>query len=93
MSQILAMAKRLQDTERTVAGLRAALDQATTRSSQTASPYLIDASLDDTLHTATDIWTRDDTDGDSNPEPVLLSDLSLDENGKARGFFLKPHDD
>lgn len=104
MTQIVAMAERIQECERTMVELRAALEKATGSHGQhhdqplqahEGSPQIADlpsadAGFDDVLHTETDTSPHASTSQDSEPEQRLLSDLSLDENGKVRGCFVLP---
>jgi hypothetical protein len=107
MTQIVAMAERIQECERTMVELRAALEKATgsrgqnhdrslqvrEESPQIAGLPSADAGFDDALHTETDASPHASTSQDSEPEQRLLSDLSLDENGKVRdcSFMLLSH--
>jgi hypothetical protein len=95
MSQIVAMAKRLQEAEETIASLRAAgtlLTHAPRESREsresTFVPLLEDCGASQQLgdvsivkdETALSVSTRSEL----SPEEPLISDLSLDENGKVR---------
>ena len=93
MSQILAMAKRLQETEQTITELRVALREA--REANLAqhtfpierlipSTPPIDTSFDSASHAEASSSTQVASESEMAPEQVLLSDLSLDENGKVR---------
>ncbi|GAB1207068.1 hypothetical protein APSETT445_005775 [Aspergillus pseudonomiae] len=91
MSQILAMAKRLQETEQTIAELRVALHEAREANlTQHVFPMerhipntpSVDTSFDSSSHAEASSTTQVTPGSDMAPEQVLLSDLSLDENGK-----------
>ncbi|OGM50324.1 hypothetical protein ABOM_001034 [Aspergillus bombycis] len=91
MSQILAMAKRLQETEQTIAELRVALHEAREANlAQHTFPIerhipnspSVDTSFDNASHAEASSTTQVASESDTAPESVLLSDLSLDENGK-----------
>lgn len=102
MTQIVAMAERIQECERTMVELRAALEKATgsrgqnhdqslqvhEESSQITDLPSVEAGFEDVLHTETDASPHASTSQDSEPEQRLLSDLSLDENGKVRDCYL-----
>jgi hypothetical protein len=96
MSQVVAMAERLQDAENTITELRAALEQAThqretdtlgrtiqddSHSSHISSPISA-TDFHGIRNTDTDTLTRVKTNSSLTVEEELLSDLSLDENGK-----------
>ncbi|KAF5855676.1 hypothetical protein ETB97_008611 [Aspergillus alliaceus] len=91
MSQILAMAKRLQETEQTITELRTALHEA--RGANLVQPPFpierqipntpsVDAGFDDVSHAEASSSTLVAPDSEPGSDQVLLSDLSLDENGK-----------
>lgn len=93
MSQILAMAKRLQETEQTITELRVALHQAReANSAQHTFPIErhipntppVDTSFDGASHAEARSSTQVAFNSEMASEQVLLSDLSLDENGKVR---------
>jgi hypothetical protein len=98
MSQVLAMAKRLQASEDTVAQLRVALSQTTShhlaehaeQAGQTAShssrqdgPKLASDHANGFSGTESHTAVGSENDHSPTPETGLLSDLSLDEHGKA----------
>ncbi|GMG23293.1 unnamed protein product [Aspergillus oryzae] len=91
MSQILAMAKRLQETEQTITELRIALHEA--REANVAQHTLsierqipntpsADTSFDSASYIEASSSTQVAPESETAPEQILLSDLSLDENGK-----------
>ncbi|BAE62024.1 unnamed protein product [Aspergillus oryzae RIB40] len=91
MSQILAMAKRLQETEQTITELRIALHEA--REANAAQHTLsierqipntpsADTSFDSASYIEASSSTQVAPESETAPEQILLSDLSLDENGK-----------
>jgi phage shock protein A len=99
MSQVVAMAGRLQDAENTINELRAALEQATqnqeqnglrqtvqydSQSSHISSPSSATIRFQDFQNTGTDTMTHIKTDADLAIQEESLSDLSLDEHGKVR---------
>jgi len=102
MSQVVAMAGRLQDAENTIAELRAALEQASHRleedspgktpqdgsqSSHINSPVSATTRSHNYQNTETSALTRVDTDTTLAPEEELISDLSLDQHGKVSWLF------
>lgn len=84
MSQVMDMAKRLQDTERTIAELRDALGQASLPARRDLdSPEQVPP-VDGQAMAIQSPRTVDFSDSDGQ----LISDLSLDENGKASLFTI-----
>jgi len=99
MSQILAMAKRLQEAEETMASLRAADARLThvpreDRESR-GSNFVPRMDHSDASHQVGDVSiVKGDTvlsgltEDESMSEAPLISDLSLDENGKVRRYLV-----
>lgn len=82
MSQVIAMARRLQDAEQMVLDLRKAL---ASRSDRQAASVSTQRASDDPAHASA--VTFQPMHQDNSKEPTseeLLSDLSLDENDKVR---------
>jgi hypothetical protein len=101
MSQVLAMAKRLQASEDTVAQLRVALGQTPSQhvaehaeqagqtaghSSRQDGPKLVSDHANGFSGTEGHNAAGSENDHSPTPETDLLSDLSLDEHGKASRF-------
>ncbi|KAE8153537.1 fungal-specific transcription factor domain-containing protein [Aspergillus avenaceus] len=91
MSQILSMAKRLQETERTILELRTALSEAQgagvaqhtfQADNKNSHPPSVDTGFEDASHDDSVSSTQVASDSEAPPQQILLSDLSLDENGK-----------
>lgn len=91
MSQIIAMAKRLQEAEETIANFKKGggvsikqsngnISDTTSRSSRTSTPRPVEGERNDDLEDGADV-TRATCEKQSNGDPSL-SDLSLDEHGK-----------
>ncbi|KAE8329954.1 fungal-specific transcription factor domain-containing protein [Aspergillus sergii] len=91
MSQILAMAKRLQETEQTITELRVALHEAREANlaqhtflieRQIPNTPSVDTSFDSASYIEASSSTQVAPESETASEQILLSDLSLDENGK-----------
>lgn len=80
MSQILAMAEKLQENEQTINDLRTALNHATTLRAAGASQHLRQPES----HNSHTDSPRSSVRVDTTTVAPLLSDLSLDENGTVR---------